>query len=257
MNATTDKFGSSQFEHKTEHPQLQDEVNWQTLFRVGRIAALMVVILIVAEVIAWMIYPQPDNIEEWFVLFQSNPLIGLVDFWGLELPMYVMFALVFLALYVVLVKTNPSVITIALVCILIGTAILISTNNPFTMLNLSNRYAITTTESEQSMLLAAGEMILVNTNQRAVGGFNAGLFLVSVAGLLVSLVMLETPIFNRTIAYTGIAAYSLSLVDYLRQMMTQSEIIALSIILPNAILLIIWFFFVSRSLNQLATDADS
>ncbi|MEL6408694.1 MAG: DUF4386 family protein, partial [Chloroflexota bacterium] len=181
----------------------------------------------------------------------------LVDFWGLELPMYVMFALVFLALYVVLVKTNPSVITIALVCILIGTAILISTNNPFTMLNLSNRYAITTTESEQSMLLAAGEMILVNTNQRAVGGFNAGLFLVSVAGLLVSLVMLETPIFNRTIAYTGIAAYSLSLVDYLRQMMTQSEIIALSIILPNAILLIIWFFFVSRSLNQLATDADS
>jgi hypothetical protein len=49
----------------------------------------------------------------------------------------------------------------------------------------------------------------------------------------------------------GILAWTLSLVDYLRQIVTQSATIALLVILPNALLLVIWFVLVGRRLHQL------
>jgi hypothetical protein len=99
--------------------------------------------------------------------------------------------------------------------------------------------------------LAAGQAVLANTGQRAVGGFNVGLFLVSVAGLLVSSVMLQSKSFSRTTAYVGILAHTLSLADYLRQVLTSSEIVALVVILLGALFLVIWYVLVGRRLYQL------
>jgi hypothetical protein len=104
---------------------------------------------------------------------------------------------------------------------------------------------------QRSALLAAGEAVLANTNQRAVGGFNIGLFLVSVAGLIVSLVMLQASSFSRMTAYVGILAFGLSLADYLRQAFTSSVVIALLVILPGALLIVVWFSLVGRRLLQL------
>lgn len=219
---------------------------WQSLYKAGGIAALIVVVLIVGEIIFFMIYPQPDSISGWFMLFQSDPLIGLLDFWALEFPMYLLFALVFLALYIALKRVNESMMAIALLLIVLGVGILLVTNNPFTMLSLSNQYAAATSDAERSTLLTIGQAVLTNTTQRAVGGFNAGLFLVSIGGLIVSAVMLRAAAFSRSSAYIGIAAHALSLVDYLRQALTTSETIALLVILPSALLLIIWFALVGR-----------
>lgn len=92
----------------------------------------------------------------------------------------------FLALYVVLRKANKGLMAIAMIFALLGIGIFLATNNPFSMLSLSNQYAAATTDVERSTYLAAGQAMLANTNQRAVGGFNTGLFLVSAAGLIVS-----------------------------------------------------------------------
>jgi len=140
---------------------------------------------------------------------------------------------------------------IALTFALLGIGIFLATNNPFSMLSLSNRYAAATTDGERSTFLAAGQAILANTNQRAVGGFNMGLFLVSVAGLIVSSVMLQSNSFGRLTAYVGILANALSLADYLRQTLTTSAIVALLVILPNALFLVIWYVLVGRRLYQL------
>jgi hypothetical protein len=169
----------------------------------------------------------------------------------LEVLMYAMYALVFLALYVVLRKVSKSGMAIALILALLGIAIFFATNNPFSMLSLSSKFAAATTDVERSTLLAAGEAILANTNQRVVGGFNIGFFLVSIAGLIVSSVMLRAISFTRLTAYAGILAFGLSLVDYLRQVLTTSAIIALLVILPGALLLVVWFSLVGRRLLQL------
>jgi Na+/melibiose symporter-like transporter len=221
------------------------------LYKLGGVAAWLVVVLTLSEVVSFIFYPQPGSVEDWFTLFQGNPWIGLLDFWGLEVPMYVMFAVAFLALYVVLRKVDAGWMAIALAFALLGIGIFLATNNPFSMLSLSKQYAATTTDAQRSALLAAGHTLLANTGQRAVGGFNVGLFLVSVAGLITSSVMLRSRTFSRTTAHLGILAYALSLADYVRQALTTSEVIALLVILPGALLLVTWFGMVGRNLHRL------
>jgi hypothetical protein len=124
---------------------------------------------------------------------------------------------------------------------------------PCHLTSAPNRLALAAagTDAERSTFLAAGQALLSNTNQRAVGGFNMGLFLVSVASLMVSSVMLQSNSFSRATAFVGILAHALSLADYLRQALTPSAVAALLVILPDALFLVIWYVLVGRRLYQL------
>jgi hypothetical protein len=227
------------------------DADYQYLYRLGGAAAWIAAVLVVSEVIVLAFYPPPNTVSGWFILFQHNRVIGLLSFWGLEVPMYPMFALVFLALYFALRKTNASRMGIALAFAFLGIAIFLATNNPFAMLSLSNQYTAATTDAQRETFLAAGQALLANTNQRAVGGFNIGLFFVSVAGLLVSSVMLHSSTFSKSIAYLGLLANALSIADYFRQALTTSVVVALLVIVPNALLLVVWYVLIGRRLYQL------
>jgi hypothetical protein len=229
---------------------------YRRLIIIGGAAALAAAALTLGEVVALAVFPPPGTIGGWFDLFQANPLAGILDFWGLELPMYVMFALVFLAVYAALRKFDESRMAVVLALALLGVGIFLAANNPFSMLALSNQYAAAAADAK-SAYLAAGQALLANTGQRAVGGFNTGLFLVSVAGLLASIVMLRAGVFGRATAWVGIAAHALSLADYLRQALTSSEIILLLIVLPNALLLMIWYVLVGRGLFRFGIPEGS
>jgi len=224
---------------------------YDRLYRLGGAAAWMVAFLTVAEVVAFAFFPQPSTIRGWFDLFQTNPVLGLLDFWGLEVLMYAMFILVFLALYVALREDDKSGMAVALTLALLGIAVFFATNNPFSMLSLSRQFAAATTDARRAVLLGAGEALLANTGQRAVGGFNTGFFLVSAAGLIVASVMRGAPSFRRRTAYLGLLAFGLSLADYVRQALTSSVLIALLVILPGALLLVLWFVLVGRRLWEL------
>jgi hypothetical protein len=167
-----------------------------------------------------------------------------------------MFAMVFLALYVAVGKVNASGMAIAFTLALLGIAIFFATNTPFSMRTLSRPFAAATADADRSLLLAAGEALLANANQRAIGGFNVGLFLVSVAGLIVSSVMRRATSFRTLTAYVVILAFRLSLADYVRQAFTSSVTVALLLILPGALLLVIWFVSVGVRLWQLGRAGE-
>jgi hypothetical protein len=220
------------------------------------VAALFIAVLIVSEVVGLAICPQPDTVIGWFTLFQSNGIIGLQDFWGLEVPMYALFPPLYLALYVALKRANEGCMAIATALALLGVGVFLATNNPFSMLSLSSQYAAARTDAQRSMLLAAGQALLANTGQRAVGGFNIGLFLVSVAGLMVSWVMLQSHSFSTSTAHMGILANALSLVDYLREALAAPLAVAVVVILAGALLLVVWFALVGRRVWELGHDAQ-
>lgn len=227
------------------------DLSYKGLFKAGGVAAWLVAFLTVIEVVFYTFYPQPSTAMDWLELFQTSPVIGLLDFWGFEVLMYVLFVLVFLALYFLLRGVNKSGMAVALTLALLGVAVFFATNNPFSMLTLSRQYAAATAEVERSILQGAGEALLANTGQRAIGGFNMALFLVSIAGLIVSVVLLNAVSFRKSTAYIGILAFGLSLADYLRQALTQSVAISLLVILSGALLLVVWFALVGRRLLQL------
>jgi hypothetical protein len=227
------------------------------LYKVGGGAALMVVVLTVSEIVVFALYPQPTTVMGWFTLFQNNVIIGLLDFWGLEVPMYVGFAILFVALYVVLRNVDEGRMAIATTVALLGVGVFLATTNPFSMLSLSNQYAAATTDAQRSVLLAAGQTVLTNTNQRFLGGFNMGLFLVSVAGLIVSSVMLRSNSFSRSTGYVGILANVVSLADYLREALTPPVAVTLLVVLSYALLAGIWFFLVGRRLHRLGRGVSN
>lgn len=239
---------------KTSNSETTD-LAYKPLLKWGGVAALSAAVLTLGEVFLFVIFPQPYSVTAWFTLFQENKLIGLLEFWGLEVPMYIMFALVFLAFYFLLRKNNSSFMVIALIFALLGVTIFLATNNPFSMLSLGNQYAVASSDVERSTLLAAAQAVLANTNQRAMGGFNLGLFLVSVAGLIVSVVMLRSHSFSKVTAYVGILANALALADFGRQTLTSSAIVALLVILPNALFLVFWFMLAGRRLYRLGSQS--
>ena len=224
---------------------------YKGLYKLGGAASIFAAVLILVEVIGLVIYPAPETVSGWFDLFQSNRIIGLMDFWGLEVLMYAMFILIFPALYFAVRKIHEGRMAIAMALALLGIGIFFATNNPFSMLSLSDQYAAAATDAERSSFLSAGQAILSNTGQRAVGGFNTGLFLVSVAGLIISTVMLRSNSFGKTTALFGILANALSLADYLRQALTQSVIATLLVVLPYSLCLILWLILAGRGLIRM------
>jgi hypothetical protein len=235
---------------------MKNEKSYRNLYTVGGISALIIVLLTLGEIIFFAFFPQPADIVDWFQLFQKNKLVGLLEFWGLELPMYLLFIPVFLSIFKLFYSAGKSRVILSTAFVLIGVGIFFATNNPFSMLSLSSRYAAAATEAQRQAALAAGQAILLNTGQRAVGGFNIALFLVSIAGLLNSTVMMKSKIFTKAAAVIGIFAFSFSLADYLRQIITQSPLIALFIIFPGALFLMIWFTMLGFRLLKLGRGSS-
>lgn len=226
---------------------------WKSLYKVGGAAALLAAVLLSIEVIIFAIWPQPGTVTGYFTLFQSNRIIGLLDLYLLEIVAYILFVPIFLAIYVALRRTNESYMMLAMILAITGIAIFLATNNPFSMLSLSNQYAAATTDTQRNILLAAGQAILANTNQRAVEGFNIGFLLLSLAGLIVSTVMLRSNVFSRVTAYVGVLTFAFSLADYFRIIFLPSILLLLLVLaIASALLIVVWFVLIARRLFQLA-----
>jgi len=230
---------------------------WIGLYKVGGAAALVTAVLLATEIIIFTVWPLPSTVIGYFTLFQSNRLIGLLDLYLLEFLAYALFVPMFLAIYVVLRRTNESYMALASTLAFIGIAVFLATNNPFSMLSLSDQYAASTTDAQMSLFLAAGQAMLANTNQRAVEGFNMGLLLLSVAGLMVSTVMLRSNIFSKGTAYVGVLAFAISIAEYFRLAFVPAAVLLLVIIATaSGLLLLIWLVLIGRRLFQLGQDVS-
>ena len=55
------------------------DASWNAVFKVGGIAALAVVALVLVQAPIFILYPQPTTVIGHFMQFQDNKLLGLVD----------------------------------------------------------------------------------------------------------------------------------------------------------------------------------
>jgi hypothetical protein len=179
---------------------------------------------------------------DWFNLFQINKFVGLLDMDLLLIVDYALLGLVFLALWAALKRFNQSFMAIALILELVGITTYFASTAAFEMLSLSNQYLIATTDAERSVLLAAGQTILVIWVGTA---FNVSYILSAIALLIVSIIMVRNPIFSKTTAYMGILASLLMFVPP-----TAGSIgvfLSLISLIPTAI----WLILIARKFFQL------
>jgi hypothetical protein len=156
----------------------------------------------------------PTLASEWFLLFQQDRLLGLVLFGLFDLINYLLLGVVFLALYGALHRTNKSMMLMATALGFTGIAVYSASHQAFGMLSLSNTYATISSDYGRSLYLVAGEALLANHNPGKLqqgSGMYVSFFLVLLAGLLVSIVMLRSTVFNKATAYAGIGANLIAL----------------------------------------------
>ncbi len=240
------------------------EADWKLLYRIGAAAALVAVIFfrrnIGAELMAFngfgiFVVPKaaPSHAVDWFVLLQNNKFVGLALFGLFDLINYALVGLIFLAVYAALRQANRSAMVLAIISGLMGIAVYFASNQAFNMLHLSEQYAAAASEAQRSIYIAAGEAILAAHNPGAIyqgTGNYLSLFLVLLAGLIISLVMLQSEVFGRVTAVTGILANGLGLAYYPALAFTPA-IIWLPPTL-SAPFRLIWYVLIAGKLFQLS-----
>lgn len=196
----------------------------------------------------------PSTVIDWFSLLQDSKLLGLTLLNLFDLVNYILVGLIFLALFAALRRASPSWMAIAAVLGFAGITAYFASNQAFTMLSLSNQYAATTTDVQRAMFLAAGQAVLAIHNNAifAGSGIYLSFLLVSVAGLIISAVMLRSSIFSRGTAYMGVLANGFGLGYYIVVIFAPALVfIPLSI---SAIFLLIWYLLISGRLWALGSQ---
>jgi hypothetical protein len=237
--------------------------DWKSLYRVGGVAALIAGVLfrrnIAAEIGLISEYKSPITVSNWFVLLQSNRLLGLSYLNIFDIVNYALVGLMFLALYAVLRRTNKSYMVIATTLVFLGIAIYFASNTAFSMLSLSEQYAAATTDTQRTKLLAAGEaMLAINRfsdpgSHPGTGGY-ISLLLIAVAGMITSVVMLRSDVFNQATAYVGILASGFDLaycIAFVVVPFVDSKLLAICFIPAAGLFLMLWHIMVGWRLYQL------
>ena len=232
---------------------------WRVLYIVGGIAALTAVLVFrryfsveLMQFQGFGLFNVPDvwpaSAEAWFVLFQESRFVGLALFDLFDLVNYGLVGLIFLALYGALREVSKSGMLLAMACGFVGIAVYYASNQTFAMLNLSSRFAAATSEVERALFLAAGEALLA-IHQHGTG-IQLSLFLVLLAGLIISIVMLRSKIFNRATAIVGILANGFGLGYFIGlALMLEYSWIFPTISAPFRM---IWYILIAIKLFQLA-----
>ena len=157
------------------------EAEWRWLYRIGGVAAVLLVVLTVLHAGVFFVAGLPTTVAEWFALFQESALLGLLAFELLMVVYVVVSVPVVLALYAALRRASPSLMAAYLALSLIGIGAFVAARPGFEMLSLSQSHAAAATDAERSVALAAGEAMLATFHGTA---FWVSYVLGSVGGLL-------------------------------------------------------------------------
>lgn len=250
--------------HSSPDIQIPDSA-WKGLYKVGGVAALIAVVLFRRNLGAELTLlgsfglldvPEtpPISAVEWFTLLQEDTFVGLALFGVSDLINYALVGLIFLALYGALHKADKSSMVVATTFGFVGIAVYFASNQAFSMLSLSDRYATATSDGQRAMFLAAGEALLAINNPGDITqgtGVHLSLLLVILSGLLISIVMLRSTVFSKATAYMGILANGFAL-GYFAALIFAPTLVWLppSVSAPFRL---IWYVLIAVRLFQLAS----
>ncbi len=231
------------------------ERNANSLYRAGGVAAALVVALLIGETIAYLTTSAPSLADAagWFRLFQTNRLIGLIDFGVLELCAMVLFVPMFLALYARLRPGSQTYAAIAGLLALAGIAANFGSNPLFPLLTLSDLYATAAGEAARAQFVAVGQAMLAAGALGGIGGSVEGGFPLAVAGLIFSAVMLRSRLLGKGVAYVGLLANVTALAMYVRGAAAPT-LEGSPFFGPFLLLSVIWYALLAHGLLRLDRD---
>lgn len=253
-------------------PSKTADSSWRGLYRIGGVAALLAAIVFrrnwAAEysllrntgVISSGPTESPISAIDWFALLQAQPFLGLILLDVVDIINIALVGLIYFALYGALRRVSKSWMALATTLGFVGMAVYFASNKAFAMLTLSHRYAAATTDAQRAMFLAAGEALLAINYLGSLyqgAGHYLSLFLVTIAGLIISIVMLRSSIFGRGMAWVGIVAHSFGLLFFVSLALAPLMLALAPVLLAippslSAPFLLVWYILIALRLFRLS-----
>lgn len=231
--------------------------NWRAIYRLGGAAAIVSILgtlldITLAFIPGWEVTTVPETAIDWFTQFQSNWLLGLRNLDLLNVIISILMIPMFCALYAILQKVKKDYAALAIIIFVIGTTIFIGNNIALPMLELSSKYALATTETQKTIIAAAGEAMLARGEHGSPGAF-MGFALSTLASITFSIAMLKGKIFSKATAYVGILGFVLLLtytvfVTFVFGSNSFTMILAMS----GGLLAMSWNFMIATKLLQVS-----
>ena len=174
-----------------------------TLYRTGIIATIFMLVMIPLQIALFAIWPHPTNIIDWFTLFNTNWIIGLISFDFLYLLSMIASIFLYIALFFALFDSNKALSIFALTIGLIGLTTYFPSNTSIEMLSISQQYLIAETEQDKSALIAAGRTLFSIWKGTS---YSVYYVLNGFALILYFLAMSKSLEFRKSTAYIGLIA---------------------------------------------------
>jgi hypothetical protein len=143
----------------------------------------------------------------WLAFLHTHRAVGLLLLNAFDLVNYALVAFAYFGIYSVLRQARRESMQIAMGLTVLGLFAYLVSNQAFNLVSLSDRYASTIDTNARTMILSAGQTELSLNDPTT---FGTGLFwsyiALYLAGLIISLAMLQTRVFGKWTASFGIAA---------------------------------------------------
>jgi hypothetical protein len=163
----------------------------------------------------------------------------------LALPLYYV---LFLGLFDALREDHHAYALLATVLACAGVTLTLSTPTALSMMALSDKYAAATSEAARHDLLAAGHTLLAIDIWHSTASW-IGAILLQTGAVVVSVVMVRSSVFSRTIGYVGILTHGLDLLHVVATLFVPlAGVVIMGVAGP---LYLIWFPLLGRRLWQL------
>jgi hypothetical protein len=251
-------FARLQKENRMTSIENNQQSQWNTIYKIGGVAAICAVLVGVAEIFITFLpggNTPLETVSDWFKLLQENPFMGLRNLGLLNIFLNMLGILTYFALYAVH-RESPyhPYAAIATVISFLGIGVFFATNRAFPMLALSQQYTSATSDAERTMLEAAGKLMLSVGQSHTPGTFLA-FFLVELAGMLISIVMLRSKIFGQAAAYAGILGFGMLLIfEFFSSFVTGLSALVMILAMFGGILSMAWYILIARRLFQLGEN---
>ncbi len=211
-------------------------------------ALLQLVCGLITMVVVFGVGPEPATVQEYFDLLQNNRLAGLIRMDFASVLSMGLYPLTLFGLYAALKRDRRASVALAVALGIAGAVLWLGRHSAFSMISLSDQYALAATELQRSQLLAAGQAVIASDMWHSTGAFMSGIFLQG-ATTLISFLMLQSRVFGKATAWVGILAHGIDLVHVL--LIVFIPVIGQWLMIIAGPLYPIWFFMVGRRLLQL------
>jgi len=216
----------------------------------GGLAAFLLLVSATTTMLVFLtLGSEPSTPNEYFTLLGSRRLVGFLRMDLASVATIGLYYFAFSGLYAALRRTQAPLAGFATALAFVGATLWFAKHSALSMVHLSDRYSGATTDAERAQLVAAAEAVLASDVWHSTGALVGGVLLMS-AAIMISVAMLESGLFGKVAAWSGILANGLDLLRILVNLVTRTTSADFLMAIAGPCYLV-WFVLFGRRLLQL------